>query len=48
MPLDKNNNLGQVKNIHKPKLDRVFEFAIIITINPTAFSVYRDGSFYFL
>ena len=39
--------MKEKNNIHKQRLDRVFEFAMIIIVNPTAFSVRRDGSFYF-
>ena len=34
-----------IKNIYKSRFGRSFDFAITILVNPTAFSVRRDGSF---
>jgi len=33
-------------NVKKQGLDTAFKFAIIIIVETTALSVYRDGSFY--
>ena len=43
--LRNSSNPSSVKDIHKQGFDRVFEFAMIVIVNPTAFSVRRGSSF---